>query len=388
VVTEFAAGVTSGFSAGSDPFAIAADPLGPIWFTEIANGGGVARLTAGVSEFPGGTTPGFSAASGPIGIAAGPDGNMWFTEETDPGRVARITPTGVVTEFTGGVTPDFSANGHPHAITAGPDGAMWFTERLGAGRVVRITVGPAVTTGEASGIGPTSATLDGSVRPNGQTTVERFEYGTSAGYGSQTTDASAGSGLVAHEVSSQLTGLTPNTLYHYRLTATNDSDTTIGFDRTFTTPAPTAKPPDGGGDAPLVTIRRLRLSRSAFRAAGRGPSARSAPRGRRPTTGTIVSFRLDRAATVRFTVERASRGRRVGRSCVAPGQSERGGARCTIYSKLRGSFARSGRAGPNRFRFTGRLHGRLRPARYRLLATPRADTRSGKSASARFRIVR
>src|SRR5260221_6038429 len=70
-----------------------------------------------VREFSSGIT----ASSGPWDIAAGPDGNLWFTEG-DGNRVGRITPTGKVTEFSAGLT----AGGFPEGITAGPDGSMWF----------------------------------------------------------------------------------------------------------------------------------------------------------------------------------------------------------------------------------------------------------------------
>ena len=55
---------------------------------------------------------------------------------------------------------------------------------------------------------------------------------------------------------------------------------------------------------------------------------------------------------------------------------------------LKGSFTRAGLAGTNTFRFTGRLNGkRLRPGRYRLVATPTANGKTGRAASASFRIV-
>ncbi len=50
---------------------------------------------------------------------------------------------------------------------------------------------------------------------------------------------------------------------------------------------------------------------------------------------------------------------------------------------------RTGIAGKNSFRFTGRLNGRkLKPGRYRLLATPTAGGLKGKASSTGFRIVR
>lgn len=380
-VTEFTGGITPGFSAGGTPTSIAAGPDGAMWFTESHDPGRVARITTSgqVTEFTTGITPN----SHPNEIAAGPDGNVWFTEPNDPGRVARITPTGQVREFTGGVTPGYSANGSPFGITAGPDGAMWFTEINGVGRVVRITVGPGVTTGQASGIAPTSATLAGSVLPNGQTTNSHFEYGTTAAYGSETASAGAGAGLASMPVAAGVTGLAPNTLYHYRLVASNDSDTGLGFDRTFTTPQAQGPPPPGGATA--ATASSLRIVPRTFPAATRGPSARNAAQ----RTGARVSYQLNIAASVRFTVQRPRPGRRVGRRCVAPTRGNGHRPRCRRYVTRRGSFTRAGGSGINSFRFTGRLRGkRLRPARYRLVATPRAGGRTGNATRAAFRIIR
>jgi hypothetical protein len=103
---------------------------------------------------------------------------------------------------------------------------------------------PAVTTGAASSIGQTSATVSGTVDPNGQATTYHFEYGTTTGYGSNTANSSAGSDSSAHSVSANLTGLSPGQTYHYRLVATNATGTSQGSDQTFTTssPPPAASP--------------------------------------------------------------------------------------------------------------------------------------------------
>jgi hypothetical protein len=100
------------------------------------------------------------------------------------------------------------------------------------------TTAPTVVTGSASSIGLTSAKLDGTVTPNGQTTSWYFEYGTSTNYGSKTSAKSAGSGTGAVKVAASLTGLRRTTTYHYRLVATNASGTTVGGDRGFSTALP------------------------------------------------------------------------------------------------------------------------------------------------------
>ena len=99
---------------------------------------------------------------------------------------------------------------------------------------------PLVTTDAATSISQTAATLNGTVDPNGAATTYQFEYGTSPSLGSvvPAAPADAGSGTAAVARAQSLTGLTPNTTYHYRLVATNAGGTTNGPVLTFKTAAP------------------------------------------------------------------------------------------------------------------------------------------------------
>ena len=100
---------------------------------------------------------------------------------------------------------------------------------------------PTAATGTATSVGSTSATLNGTVNPNGSATTYSFEYGTTTGYGSATTTASAGSGSSDVPATALIASLSPDTLYHYRLVATNGVGTAYGSDHTLTTiePKPT-----------------------------------------------------------------------------------------------------------------------------------------------------
>ncbi|UCF93936.1 MAG: DUF4214 domain-containing protein [Desulfobacterales bacterium] len=91
---------------------------------------------------------------------------------------------------------------------------------------------PQALTGSATGISSTSATVHGTVNPDGESTTYYFEYGTTAGYGLQTTGQSV---AVDSEVSAAIAGLSPETTYHYRIVATNSYGTARGADKTFTT---------------------------------------------------------------------------------------------------------------------------------------------------------
>jgi hypothetical protein len=108
---------------------------------------------------------------------------------------------------------------------------------------------PAVTTGGSSSVTETSATVSGTVNPNGsEVTNCHVDYGTSTSYGSQAPCASApGSGTSAAAASASLSGLTAGTTYHYRVVATNAGGTTNGADATFTTAAAAGGGGGGGG---------------------------------------------------------------------------------------------------------------------------------------------
>ena len=97
----------------------------------------------------------------------------------------------------------------------------------------------------ASSITQTTATLNATVNPNGGEVSEcKFEYGTTTAYGNRRRPCSSlpGSGTSAVAVSAPITGLTANTTYHFRISATNSSGTSKGSDETFKT---LAERPDG-----------------------------------------------------------------------------------------------------------------------------------------------
>ncbi len=95
---------------------------------------------------------------------------------------------------------------------------------------------PTVVTTAASSITSTGATLNGTVNANGASTTVTFEYGLTTGYGSTVTAAqSPVTGNTVTPVSAAVTGLIPNTLYHFRAVGVNSEGTDYGNDMTFTT---------------------------------------------------------------------------------------------------------------------------------------------------------
>ncbi|HVC25655.1 MAG TPA: hypothetical protein VND23_07855 [Acidimicrobiales bacterium] len=111
---------------------------------------------------------------------------------------------------------------------------------------------PTAVTGPASSITLSDAVLAGNVDPNGTATSWYFQYGTTVGYGTKTGERGAGHGSASVAVSSALSGLIPDTTYHFRLVAANAAGTTYGRDDTFTTrasgPAVTTRPATAVGD--------------------------------------------------------------------------------------------------------------------------------------------
>jgi hypothetical protein len=94
---------------------------------------------------------------------------------------------------------------------------------------------PAVTTGAPADVAIQTATLTGSVDPNGAETTYFFQFGATSLYGAQTTTGSAGAGASRVAVTAALTGLAPATTYHYRLVARNRNGLVKGADRRFKT---------------------------------------------------------------------------------------------------------------------------------------------------------
>jgi hypothetical protein len=98
-------------------------------------------------------------------------------------------------------------------------------------------VTPTVVTGQASGLTGHSATVGGTVNPEGGAITEcRFEYGTSETYGHSVPCASdPGSGTSPVAVSAEVPGLNSGAIYHFRLVASNAAGEGDGLDETFTT---------------------------------------------------------------------------------------------------------------------------------------------------------
>jgi Subtilase family len=96
---------------------------------------------------------------------------------------------------------------------------------------------PTVVTEAASSIEATSAVLNASVDPSGETVSEcTFDYGPTIAYGQSVPCSSLpGSGTSPVAVSATVTGLEAKTAYHFRITATSPAGTSVGKDRRLKT---------------------------------------------------------------------------------------------------------------------------------------------------------
>jgi hypothetical protein len=103
--------------------------------------------------------------------------------------------------------------------------------------IAQATPAPTASTGPATSVSYSSATLTGTVNAHGQATDYVFEYGTTGRYGAQTPLAPAGSAGGPVKVSQSVTGLAPLTTYHYRILATGPAGPVAGAERTFKTTA-------------------------------------------------------------------------------------------------------------------------------------------------------
>jgi hypothetical protein len=170
------------------------------------------------------------------GVTVEPDQGDFFAVTANSGGYAiPITATGDygVTFSGSAITPTVT-----RTVTVGSTSVLLDLKCAGD------STAPEANTGLAAPVYATSAVLNGTVSPNGLTTTYYFEYGTTTAYGlvtgGRTTNADA-------SVSETVSGLCAQTTYHYRMAATNASETSYGPDRFFQTASTDPASSSGGG---------------------------------------------------------------------------------------------------------------------------------------------
>jgi multidrug efflux pump subunit AcrA (membrane-fusion protein) len=171
----------------------------------------------------------------------GLDTTYYFEYGTSPTSLSSTTPTYDAGSSTGSVPVNVSVSG----LAGGQNYYFALVAANSAGTndgslalFTTASATPAATTGQASAVGSTTATLTGSVNPGALDTTDHFEYGTSAVTLSSSTPTfndGAGSGSVS--VTATLDNLKPDTTYEFRVVATNSSGTSDGVEEMFTTSA-------------------------------------------------------------------------------------------------------------------------------------------------------
>jgi hypothetical protein len=280
-------------------------------------------------------------------------GNTW----TQQGP--KLTPGDGAGEGEFGTNVSLSADGDTALIGAWRDNS-------GTGAAWAFVNPPTPTSGAATSVGETGATLNGALGAGGSSKAY-FQYGTTAAYGTSTATQGVGVSGGPSPLAAAIGGLAPGTTYHFRLVAENSAGVVYGADQTLTTaqkevsPPPPPPPPPPKPTPPEV--QRVRQSASKWR---EGNRLAAISRAKTPT-GTTFSFSLNEAATVAFSFTERAGGRKAG------------------------TITFGGHSGTNKVAFQGHISAtkRLKPGRYTLAitATNSAGVRSApKSLS--FTIVR
>jgi hypothetical protein len=166
---------------------------------------------------------------------------------TDAGEASTLEHVQTVVSLKGGITYHFRIVGtNSFGTSYGAD--MTFTTPAAV---------PMLTTQPATEIQGMSATLGGILTPGGVDTHDWFEYGHTASYGSKTPPEDAGDGNEVVVAARPVTGLEPNTTYHYRFIAENTYGVTYGADETLTTKAIV---PQFGQPQPVSAITRTAVT--------------------------------------------------------------------------------------------------------------------------------
>lgn len=176
----------------------------------------------------------FDQVRGPItwGVATAPAKtlkmNVW-TEELTEFDVFQIFESGT---GVANIVFDFTQSAPVLAAL----GLSWDTSSLSSTGEIKLKAlpEPEVATLSATDITTTSATLQGSVNAGGAPNTVRFEYGVTPAYG-QTIEAVPATVTETSVVSATLTGLLPDTTYHFRVVSNNLAQDYQGEGFTFTT---------------------------------------------------------------------------------------------------------------------------------------------------------
>jgi streptogramin lyase len=245
---------STGLQTNAAPDQIVAGADGNLWFDDqYSSAPALGRITTAgvVTEFP--------LSGVPFGIVTGIDGNVWATQH-QPEAIDRITAAGAVTAFTDGLpgTADLTESD----IITGPDGNLWFVDK-GTKAIARAAVQlpPTATTGAASVITRTTATVGGTVNARGGTTSVSIQYGGSSALGSTIDAGTLNPADADTPVTAGLSSLPAGATIYYRVVASNAYGTATGAINTLTTqPAPVITNPSPTSRTITTTAGNQRIA--------------------------------------------------------------------------------------------------------------------------------
>jgi hypothetical protein len=225
--------------------------------TSSRYGGGFTGYLYGAVTITKSYSAGFvSGAASNIGGFAGyqsnnPDVSYCFWDSVASGQLTSVVATAKSTEqmhdvntFTtelGANSWDFTFETGDWAITDGYPFLQW--------QKPATISAPEVATLAATLITTSSAQLNASVNPLGDSTTYQFEYGTVSGIldlEAPLVPGQLGAVVFAQQVNFGLSGLTDNQVYYYRIKATNTGGTSYGEELSFST-FEVIVPPNGSG---------------------------------------------------------------------------------------------------------------------------------------------
>ncbi len=220
----------------------------------VATAAALAAPTAitGPVSAVGGTTATLNGTVNPAGLAT----DWWFEYGTTTSYGSKTATTAAgsgtanasVSRALTGLAP--STTYHYRLVAKSSGGTT-----NGADGLFTTASPPTAVTGAASGVGPTSATVGGTVNPNGQATTWWVEYGTTTSYGSKTAVQDAGAGTGSKAVTTPLSGLGAGRTYHFRLVAQSSAGTTNGLDATFVTAEPPVATTSAAGSISSTSVK-------------------------------------------------------------------------------------------------------------------------------------
>jgi hypothetical protein len=196
-------------------------------------------------------------------VTLGPRGEVYVDEQfdgvTNEPHLGQYNPTGTRLKAF-----DVGTEGGSRGIAFGDTIKRIYVLNSEAVRLVEVLpAGPFTSPGSESLVEakPTHAVVEATMIAEGSPTKYRFEYGETTAYDSFTASVSLseeGGLFAAERASADLTGLEPDTLYHFRTVAENaKGETTFGPDATFTTPLPVLI---AGESTTQVTAESARLN--------------------------------------------------------------------------------------------------------------------------------